>query len=413
MISPLGNDVKSSWANLLAGKSGIDKVTRFDVTDFPTKIAGEVKNFEYEPYYDDPYILRKLRHFDIAIQYGSVASNQAIVDAGLKSAGEDVLDKSRVGVCLACGLNGVAKHFKMLKAFHEKKTYKALSPYFIPSFLGSTVSGLVSMEHGYTGPNISLVTACATGNHAIIFGAMNIKMGLADVFIGGGTDAGIEPCTFGGFCRLRAFAKSYNDEPNRASRPYDKDREGFVASEGAGALVLEEYEHAKRRGAHIYGEVAGFGMTSDAYDMVKPHPEGLGAYNSMLDACKSAEVNPHDINYINAHGTSTPQGDKSEAQAVLKLIKGEQKSESLYLNSTKSMTGHMLSAAGAVEALISLLTIQEGKIPPSINIDHLDEEIGLTKDTINTEVIEKDVKVAISNSFGFGGHNASLLMKKI
>ena len=401
VISPVGNDLESFWESLKAGRSGITRYRAFDSEKFDSKIAGEVRDFEPTRYFKTP---KDVKRTDRYTQLAVAAARMGLDDSGLDLASTDL---DRAGVMIGSGVGG-------LQTMEDQVTKMALkgpdrtSPFMIPMMISNMASGFISMEHGLRGPNMAIVTACATANHCMGEAWRIIKFGDADVMVTGGSEACIVPVGIAGFCAMRALS-TRNDEPERASRPFDKDRDGFVMGEGAGVIILEEYEHAKKRGAKIYCELAGYGLTADAYHMSAPLPGGEGASRCMGMAMKHAKVNPGDVDYINAHGTSTPVGDICETKAV-KHAFGEH-AKGLLVSSTKSMTGHLLGAAGAVEMAASVLAMRDGIVPPTINLDNPDPECDL--DYVPHRAREKKVKVAISNSFGFGGHNSSVVIKAV
>ncbi|WP_123040008.1 beta-ketoacyl-ACP synthase II [Cohnella candidum] len=399
VVTSLGTDIPSFWNNLLEGKSGISRIEAFDTSDYTTKIAGEIKNWTPEDFGLDKKISRKMDRF---VQFGAAASLMALKDSGLELGVN--ADPERVGVIVGSGIGGLGTWEDQHTILMEKGP-KRVSPFFIPMMIANMASGQVSMLTGAKGPNTTAVTACATGTHSIGDSFKMIQRGDADAMICGGAEATIRPIGLAGFCSMRAMS-TRNDEPEKASRPFDVDRDGFVMGEGSGVLILESLEHAQKRGAHIYAEVIGYGMSGDAYDMVEPDPDG--AARSMARAIKDAGIAPDEIEYINAHGTSTPVGDLSETTAIKKTF-GEH-AYKLAVSSTKSMTGHLLGAAGGIEAVILGLTLQNGVIPPTINLDHQDPELDL--DYVPNEARQADVKTALSNSFGFGGHNATIVMRK-
>jgi 3-oxoacyl-[acyl-carrier-protein] synthase II len=399
VLSPIGTDANSSWKALIESKTGISRITHFDASSFSSRIAGEVKNF------DDSFCIeeKESRKMDMFMRYGIVAAHEAIQDSGWMP--QDDFSRSRTGVIIGSGIGG-------LKVIEENaiklSRNEKVSPFFIPSCLINLTSGYVSIKHGFTGPNHSVVTACATGAHAIGDASRIIQYGDADVMIAGGCEAAICMSGVGGFSALRALSTKYNDSPEVASRPFDKNRDGFVMGEGAGIVVLEEYEHAKARGAKIYAEIAGYGMAGDAYNIVAPHPEGVGAIKAMDVAMKHASISPSDIEYINAHATSTPVGDILELKSIEKLFASQ--SKKLFMSSTKGATGHLLGGAGSLEIIFAALAIKNGILPPTINLDSAEEtEINL----VPNHAIERDIKIAMSNSFGFGGTNASIILRKI
>ncbi|QAV20173.1 beta-ketoacyl-[acyl-carrier-protein] synthase II [Paenibacillus chitinolyticus] len=398
VMSSLGQEVNTFWGNLLAGKSGVSAIESFDVSEYPTRIAASVKDFNPEDYIDK----REARKMDRFVQFAVAASINALKSSGLNI--QEDTDPERVGVYVGSGIGGLSTWEEQHKILLEKGP-KRVSPFFIPMMIANMASGQISMITGAKGPNSTAVTACATGTHSIGDSFKLIQRGDADVMICGGAEATISPTGVAGFCALRAMS-TRNDEPEKASRPFDTGRDGFVMGEGAGVLVLESLEHAQKRGAHIYAEVIGYGMSGDAHHMTEPDPDG--AARCMIKAIKDAGIAPEDIDYINAHGTSTPVGDKSETSAIKKAL-GEH-AYKVAVSSTKSMTGHLLGAAGGVEAVICGLTLENGIIPPTINLDDQDPECDL--DYVPNVPRNSDVQVAMSNSFGFGGHNATIILKK-
>ncbi len=405
-ITPIGNDVATTWDNALKGVSGAGPITHFDASKFKTQFACEVKNFNGADHFDR----KKLRQLDLYAQYAMVAAREAVADAGLETS--EKVDKDRVGVIIAAGIGG-------LHTFEEEAGYYAMhkedgpkyNPFFIPKMIADIASGHVSMEYGYHGPNYGLVSACASSNNAIIDAFNLIRLGKADAIVTGGAEAAVYPAGVGGFNSMHALS-TRNDSPETASRPFSKSRDGFVIGEGSVVLVLEELEHAKARGAKIYAEVAGGGLSGDAYHLTATHPEGLGAILAMRSALEDAQMTPADIDYINVHGTSTPVGDISEVKAIVELF-GED-AYKLNISSTKSMTGHLLGATGALEAMFSVLSVQNDIVPPTINHDpeDQDEEIDYNLNFTFDRAQERPVRAALSNSFGFGGHNATVIVKK-
>ena len=405
-ISPLGNDVATTWSNAVAGKSGAGPITHFDASKFKTQFACEVKDFDPAAHFDR----KKLRQLDLYAQYAVVAARQAVADAGLES--DESLNKNRVGVIVAAGIGG-------LHTFEEEAGYYAINeangpkynPFFIPKMIADIASGHISMEYGYHGPNFGTVSACASSNNAIIDAFNLIRLGKADVILSGGAEAAIYPAGVGGFNSMHALS-TRNDSPETASRPFSKSRDGFVMGEGSAVLVLEELEHALARGAKIYAEVAGGGLSADAYHLTATHPEGLGAILAMTNALEDAGMKPEDIDYINVHGTSTPVGDLSEVKAI-KEVFGDH-AYKLNISSTKSMTGHLLGATGALEAMFSVLSVQNDIVPPTINHEEgdNDENIDYTLNFTFNKAEKRPVRAALSNSFGFGGHNATVIVKK-
>ena len=407
-ITPLGHDVASTWEAAKNGVSGAGPITHFDASKFKTQFACEVKDFNPEEYFDR----RKLRQLDLYAQYALVAARQAVEDAGIEKDDAKDLNKDRVGVIVAAGIGG-------LHTFEEEAGYYALNedkgpkynPFFIPKMIADIASGHISMEYGYHGPNYGVVSACASSNNAIIDAFNLIRLGKADVMLTGGAEAAIYPAGVGGFNSMHALS-TRNDSPATASRPFSKSRDGFVMGEGSVVLVLEELEHALARGAKIYAEVAGGGMSADAHHLTATHPEGLGAILAMRNALEDAEMKPEDIDYINVHGTSTPVGDISEVKAIVKVF-GDH-AHKLNISSTKSMTGHLLGAAGALEAMFSIKAVQDDIVPPTINHEEgdEDEEIDYSLNFTFNRAQERPVRAALSNAFGFGGHNATVIVKK-
>lgn len=398
VMTSLGSNLDQFWNNLLEGKSGVSVIEAFDFSEYPTRIAAEIKNFNPEDYGLDK---KEARRMDRFVQFAAVASKLAVEDSGLVI-GENA-DAERVGVMIGSGIGGLGTWEDQHNVLLEKGP-KRVSPFFIPMMIANMASGQVSMLTGAKGPNSTAVTACATGTHSIGDSFKMIQRGDADAMIAGGAEATIRPTGMAGFCSMRAMS-TRNDEPEKASRPFDVDRDGFVMGEGAGVLVLESLEHAIARGARIYAEVIGYGMSGDAHHMTEPDPDG--AARCMAKAIRDAGIEPSEIDYINAHGTSTPVGDKSETTAIKKTF-GDH-AYKLAVSSTKSMTGHLLGAAGGVEAVILGLTLKNGVIAPTINLVNQDPELDL--DYVPNTPREADVKVALSNSFGFGGHNATIVMK--
>ena len=400
VVSPLGTGNLKNWDAVVAGRSGIGPITRFDTSDMPVKIAGEVKDFVAEDFIDK----KEIKKMDLFIQYSLAAAQFAMEDSGLIVTEENA---TRVGVIVGAGLGGLTT----IERYHTSLLeggYKKISPFFIPMLIINLAPGHISMKFGAKGPNISSVSACATGTHSIGDAYHIIKRGDADAMIAGGTESTVTPLGIGGFAVMKALS-TRNDDPAAASRPFEKNRDGFILAEGAGIVVLEEYESARKRGAKIYGEVVGYGLTGDAYHMTAPAPEGEGAARCIKMALDGAGVNPEDVTYINAHGTSTPFNDLNETLAIKRVFGPH--AEKLMVSSTKSMTGHMLGAAGGVEAVFTLLAMEKGVIPPTINYDEPDPDCDL--DYVPNTAREKKISYALSNSFGFGGTNATLLFKKI
>ena len=402
VVTPIGKDLDSFWESLKAGRSGISRITAFDTEKFDCKIAGEVRDFQPAPFYKTP---KDVKRTDRYTQFAVAAAKMSLDDSGLDL---DAIDRDRVGVMVGSGVGGLATMEEQITKTLQRGPDRT-SPFMIPMMISNMASGFISMEHGLRGPNMSIVTACATANHCMGEAWRIIKFGDADIILAGGSEACIIKVGIAGFSSMRAVSLR-NDEPEKASRPFDKDRDGFVMGEGGGVLILEEYEHAKKRGAKIYCEVAGYGLTADAYHMSAPLPEGEGAARCMRMAMDRAGINPEEVDYINAHGTSTPVGDVCETKAV-KAAFGEHARNGLLVSSTKSMTGHLLGAAGAVEMAACVMAMRDGIVPPTINLDNPDPECDL--DYVAHTAREKKVKIALSNSFGFGGHNSSVLIKAI
>ncbi|MBV9876460.1 MAG: beta-ketoacyl-ACP synthase II [Verrucomicrobia bacterium] len=402
VISPIGNDIKTFWENLVAGKSGISKISSFDASIFDCQIAGEIKDFDAATYLANPKDVRRTDRFS---QFALACSKQALEDSGLDL---DRVDRTRVGVLVGSGIGGLTTLENQHVVF-LKKGPSRVSPFMVPMMIVNMASGMIAMEYGFEGPNYSIVTACATSANSIGEAWRMIRDDEAEIFLAGGTEAVINNLGVGGFCAMRAMS-TRNDEPERASRPFDRERDGFVMGEGGGVLILEEYEHARARGAHIYCELAGYGLTCDAYHMTAPKPDGTPVARGMQIAVNRAKLNPSDIDYINAHATSTPVGDACETNAI-KRFAGDYAKNGLLVSSTKSMIGHLLGGAGAVESAVCILAMKHGVVPPTVNLDNPDPECDL--DYVPNVAREKNVKVALNNSFGFGGHNASLCFKAI
>jgi 3-oxoacyl-[acyl-carrier-protein] synthase II len=400
LVTPVGIGVEASWSALVAGRSGIGPVTLFDASTFPTRIAGEVKGFDPEKFMER----KEARRNDRFIQFAMAAAEMAWNDSGLDASKED---PERMGAIVGSGLGGLATIEETHQTFRDRGVRK-ISPFFVPSLIVNLAPGQITLRYGMKGPSFSPVSACATGNHSIGEAMIYIERGTVDVMVAGGTEATITPLGLGGFCAARALSER-NDAPEKASRPFDKGRDGFVAGEGAGLLVLEEYEHARRRGARIYAELAGYGATSDAYHVTSPAPEGEGGQRAMKMALADARLAPEAIGYVNAHGTSTPAGDLAECQAIRKVF-GDHAQRGLQVSSTKSMIGHLLGGAGGVEAVVTVLSLARGVLHPTVNVDDQDPECAL--DVIPNQAREVRVDAALSNSFGFGGTNAVLLFKR-
>ncbi len=400
-VNPLGNSVEEYWENLKNGVSGAGPITHFDASLHTTKFACEVKDFDPLKYMEK----KELRKYDMYTQYAFASSEQAVVDSGIDL---EKVDGDRVGVIWGAGIGGLETFHQEVRAYKEERP--RFSPFFIPKMIANIAGGLVSMKYGFRGPNYTTVSACASASHAMIDAMNTIRMGKADMILTGGSEAGVNECGVAGFNSMRALS-TRNDDPKTASRPFDKDRDGFVMGEGSAAFIFEDYEHALARGAKIYAEIVGGGMSADAYHMTAPDPEGRGANLVMKWALEDAGIKPEDVDYINVHGTSTPLGDIAEPKAILKTF-GEH-AYNLSISSTKSMTGHLLGAAGAIEGLASVLAIINGIVPPTINHVTPDPEIDEKLDFTFNKAKEKEINVAISNTFGFGGHNATVVFKKL
>lgn len=404
-VTPCGIGVEKFWNSMLNGKSGVSLIESIDTEKHTVKIAGEIKDKDFNP--EDYMTSKDANRMDRFTQFAMVASDEAIADAGLDEAD---IDPYRIGVMVSSAAGGFKTFEKNHMAMIQKGPTKG-SPFTVPMLIVDMASGRVSMKHGYKGVNKAVVSACATGSHSIGDAFRTIQYGDADVMVAGGCEATITTLGIGAFTAARTLSKR-NDEPEKASRPYDKDRDGFVMGEGAGVLVLEEYELAKKRGAHIYAEIVGYGQSADAYDMVAPDPEGNGAIKSMELALADAGLKPEDIDYINPHGTSTGLGDVAESQAIAKIFGDKDQNKNLVVSSTKSMHGHMLGATGAVEGIVCVKAITDSKVPPTINLDNQDEHVA-NLDYVPHKARDKKVSAALSNSFGFGGHNATLVFKAV
>lgn len=401
-LTPIGNTAKEYWDGLLKGKSGAGPITLFDASEFKTRFACEVKNFDPQEFIDR----KEVRKMDRFTHFGMVTSDEAIADAGLADAD---INPNRVGVIWGSGIGGLRTFVDEVVSFTENGKKPRFNPFFIPKMIVDITPGHISMKHGYMGPNYCTVSACASATNAIIDALNYIRLGKADVIITGGSEAAVTEAGIGGFNAMHALS-TRNDSPETASRPFDKARDGFVLGEGAATLVLEEYEHAKKRGAHIYAELVGGGMSADAHHLTAPHPEGLGAMNVMKNALEDANLSPEDIDYVNVHGTSTPLGDIAESKAI-KAVFGDA-AYKLNISSTKSMTGHLLGAAGAIESIASIFAVYHNVVPPTINLEEIDPELDPKLNFTFNQPQERTVRTAISNTFGFGGHNASVIFKK-
>ena len=397
ILSPIGNTVNEAWSSCTEGLSGITHVD-VGIANSPVSIGAQLKNFNTSDHLDP----KEVRRIDPFIQYGLIAANQSISDSGILD--YESLNKEKVGINFGAGIGGI-QTIENNKMILESKGHKKVSPFFVPGSIVNMISGLVSIKHGFMGPNTSVVTACSTGNHCIGTAARSIACGEADVMIAGGAEMASTPLSIAGFISARAL--STNPDPESACRPWDKDRDGFILADGAGSLVLEDYEHAKQRNAHIYAEIIGFGMSSDAYHMTAPPEDGRGAALSMKNALIDAEINADEIDYINAHGTSTPLGDLAETRALKTIFTNTMPS----ISSTKSMTGHTLGAAGAIESIFCIKSLNDNVVPPTINLINQDSECDLDYTALRS--VEKKVTLAMNNSFGFGGTNSTLVFKKI
>jgi len=401
LVSPVGNDVATAWDNIVHGRSGIGPLTEIDAEPFASRVAGEVRGLELDRYMAP----KDARKSDPFIHYGIAAAVQAIEDAGLPESPDD---PTRYGVAIGAGIGGITAIENTYKTFTEQGA-RRISPFFVPSCIINMVSGQVSIRYGYQGPNIAIVTACTTGTHNIGDAARMIAYGDADVMIAGGSEFGTSPTAIAGFCAARALS-TRNDEPERASRPWDQDRDGFVLGNGAGVVVLEEFEHARKRGATIYAEVSGYGMSADAHHITSPPEGGEGAARCMASAIRDAGLDPDDVDYVNAHGTSTQLGDRAEIEAVRRTF-GDHAGR-VMVSSTKSMTGHLLGAAGGIEAIFTILALHHGVVPPTINLENVDEACR-DVDLVPGDAREHAFDVAISNSFGFGGTNGTVLFSRV
>jgi len=402
-LTPIGNSALEFWQGLLAGKSGAAPITLFDVTEFKTQFACEVKNFDPQDYIDR----KEARKMDRFTQFGMVVADEAIADSRIH---ESKVDPDRVGVIWGSGIGGLDTFFQQTKAFVEAGNRPRFSPFFIPMMIADITPGQISMKHGFRGPNFTCVSACASATNALIDAMTYIRLGKADIIVSGGSEAAISPPGIGGFNAMHALS-TRNDSPETASRPFDKDRDGFVMGEGGACIVLEEYEHALKRGAKIYAEIVGGGMSADAHHLTAPHPEGLGARNVMVHSLNDAGLKPEDIDYINVHGTSTPLGDIAETKAIKEVFGAH--AYNLNISSTKSMTGHLLGAAGAVESVAAIMSVIHDVVPPTINHFTDDPELDSRLKLTFSKPQNREVRAALSNTFGFGGHNASVIFKKI
>ena len=402
-INPLGNNIAEYFTNLEKGVSGAAPITHFDAEKFKTKFACEVKNYDPAQHFDR----KEVRKYDLFTQYALIAATQAVEDSALDL---EKIDLEQAGVIWSSGIGGLKSFFDECLGYAEGGMTPRFSPFFIPRMIADIAAGFISMKYGFMGPNYCTVSACASSNHGLIDAFNYIRWGKAPVMVAGGSEAAVNEPSVGGFNSMQALS-TRNDDPQHASRPFDKDRDGFVIGEGAGALILEEYEHAKARGAKIYCEIVGGGCSADAYHFTAPHPEGKGAKKAMRDAIAEAGITPDQIDYVNVHGTSTPAGDRPELKAVAEVL-----GEHVYdanISSTKSMTGHLLGAAGAIEALACIFAINHGTIPPTINCENLDPEIDPRLNLTLNKAQKREVRCAMSNTFGFGGHNSTIILRKI
>jgi 3-oxoacyl-[acyl-carrier-protein] synthase II len=402
-LTPIGNNISEYWEALKNGKSGCAPITYFDTEKFKTKFACEIKNFDPLQHFDR----KEARKLDRFAQYALVSSDEAILDAGIDL---DTIDKFRVGVIWGAGIGGLETFQDEVINFAEGDGTPRFNPFFIPKMIADIAPGNISIKHGFMGPNYTTVSACASSANAMIDALTYIRLGTCDIIVTGGSEAAVTKAGMGGFNAMHALS-TRNESPETASRPFDATRDGFVLGEGAGALILEEYEHAKKRGAKIYAEIVGGGMSSDAYHMTAPHPDGIGVERVMINCLENAGLKPEDVDAINTHGTSTPLGDVAELKAISRVF-GEH-AKNININSTKSMTGHLLGAAGAIEAIASILAMKYGIVPPTINHETVDENIDPSLNLTLNVAQKRDIKVALSNTFGFGGHNACVLFKRM
>jgi len=400
-LTPIGNDLGAYWDSLSKGVSGAADITQFDASNFKTRFACELKGLDI-----DNHVSRKdARKMDLFTQYAVIVARQAVTDAGI----DEKIDSNRIGVIWGAGIGGITTFEKEVRNFSENAEIPSFSPFFIPKMIADIAPGVISMEHNFKGPNFTTVSACASSGNALFDALSYIRLGYADVIVSGGSEAAVTASGMGGFNALRALS-TRNDDPKIASRPFDKGRDGFVMGEGAGCLVLESYEHARKRGAKIYAEFVGGGLSADAHHLTAPHPEGAGAMQAMQNCLDNASLNKEEVDSVNTHGTSTPLGDVAEVKAICNLFGNHR--GSLNINATKSMTGHLLGAAGAIESIASVLSIEHSLVPPTINHEETDEAIPSDLNLTLNKAQERDVNVVISNTFGFGGHNVCLAFKK-
>ena len=402
-LTPIGNNLSEFWQGLIKGRSGSAPITYFDSSEFKTKFACELKNFDPLNFFDR----KEVKKLDRFTQYALVSTEEALNDSGLNIDSEN---KDRIGVIWGSGIGGLETFQNEVIEFQKGKGTPRFNPFFIPKFIPDIAPGMISIKYGFSGPNFATVSACASSSNAIIDALNYIRLGYADIMIAGGSEAGVTIAGIGGFNSLNALSKR-NDNPTEASRPFDKDRDGFVLGEGSGTLILEDYEHAKARGARIYAELAGFGLSADAYHITAPHPNGTGAIKVMNNCLNDADVKIDEVDTINMHGTSTPLGDLAESKAVMEVFGVN--AYDININSTKSMTGHLLGAAGSIEAIACIMSIKESIIPPTINHKNFDERIDPKLNFTLGAAVKRNVKTAMSNTFGFGGHNACILFKKM
>ena len=402
-LTPIGNTVKKYWSGLVNGESGAAKITHFNPENFKTQFACELKNIDLNDHLDR----KEIRKYDNYTSYALIAVKEAIQDSGLDL---NNIDKNFAGVIWGSGIGGIKTFSEEIESYVLNKKIPRFNPFFIPKMIADIAAGIISIQYGFKGPNFATVSACASSSHSIIDSFNYIRLGKANVFVCGGSEASIHPAGVGGFNALRALSTK-NNKPQKASRPFDVNRDGFVLGEGAGALILENYEHAIQRGAKIYAEIIGGGMSADAYHITAPHPKGEGAINVMKQALSDANIEPSHIDYINVHGTSTPLGDLSEMKAIHTVF--QDNIYKLNISSTKSMTGHLLGAAGAIESIASILAINKNIVPPTINLESLDPELDPKVNYTANSMQEKNIHYSLCNTFGFGGHNASIIFKKI
>lgn len=402
-LTPIGNNLSEFWESLISGKSGANPITYFDTSEFKTNFACELKNYDALNYFDR----KEARKQDKYCQYAMISSKEAIEDSKLDL---EKINLDKIGVIWGAGIGGLETFQNEILEFAENNKKPRFNPFFIPKMISDMAPGLISIKYGFRGPNFTTVSACASSSNALIDALNYIRMGYADIIVSGGSEAGITYAGIGGFNALHALS-TRNEDPKTASRPFDKERDGFVLGEGSGTIILEEYEHAKKRGAKIYAEFLGAGLSADAHHMTAPHPEGIGAIKVMENCLKDSRINPKDVDTINMHGTSTQLGDIAETKAIKKVFGNH--AYNLNINSTKSMTGHLLGAAGAIEAIASIMSIQTKIIPPTINVENLDDRIDPKLNFTLSKAQKKDVKIALSNTFGFGGHNACISFKEI